>query len=103
MEQEITKLYLNEMSQQKLYKTFGLRRVDKIQELDDWLSELPSLTKQEKEISTFYQKVLLANIDNWNEQELSLGFIGPIIHLINFKIPYQLNFFAQRQISGMKF
>ena len=101
MEQEITKLYLNEMSQQKLYKTFGLRRVDKIQELDDWLSELPSLTKQEKEISTFYQKVLLANIDNWNEQELSLGFIGPIIHLINFKIPYQLNFFAQRQISGI--
>ena len=82
-------------------RTFGLRRVDKIQELDDWLSELPSLTKQEKEISTFYQKVLLANIDNWNEQELSLGFIGPIIHLINFKIPYQLNFFAQRQISGI--
>ena len=101
MDKEIVKLYLNEMSQQKLYKTFGLRRVDKIQELADWLTDLPALTKQEKEIATFYQKVLLANIDNWNEQELSLGFIGPIIHLINFKVPYQLNFFAQRPISGI--
>jgi len=101
MEPEITRLYLNEMSQQKLYKTFGLRRVDNIQELDDWLTDLPTLTKQEKEIATFYQKVLLANIDNWNEQELSLGFIGPIVHLINFKVPYQLNFFAQRPISGI--
>ena len=95
------KLYMNDMTRHKLYKLFGLRRVDKIEELEDWTSFSVPLTKQEKLIATFYQARLLENIDDWNEQELSLGFIGPIINLINFRIPYQLNFFAQRPLSGV--
>lgn len=48
-----------------------------------------------------FQDRLLANLNDWNEQELSLGFIDLILNLINFKIPYELNFYAQRAISGI--
>ena len=99
MEKEVTKLYLNDMTRQKMYKIFGLRRVNKLQALEDWLISLPDLTEEEITVAKVYQRRLLENIDDWNEQELSLGFIGPIINLIPFKIPYRLNFFAQRSLS----
>lgn len=99
MEKE--KLYLNQMTQQRLYKLFGLREVQKIGELNNWLDNLPSLTKGEKYIANFYKNRLLKNINSWNEQELSLGFIGPIINIIDFKKPYQINFFAQRLLTSI--
>jgi len=100
METETTKLYFNEMTQQKMYKTFGLLDVSKIQALEDWVSNLPKLTETEKSTARLYQKRLIKNINNWNEQELSLGFIGPIINIIDFKVSYKLNFFAQRPLVG---
>ena len=99
MEKELTRLYLNDMTRQKLYKIFDLRRVNKLPTLDNWLTNLPDLTEEEITVAKVYQRRLLENIDDWNEQELSLGFIGPIINLIPFKIPYQLNFYAQRPLS----
>lgn len=99
MEQEITKLYMNDMTQQKMYKIFGLRKVFQMDILDNWLSDLPILNDTEQLISQFYQKRLLENIHTWNEHELLLGFIGPILNLINFQIPYKINFFAQRTLT----
>jgi len=101
MEKEIEKLYLNQMTQQGLYKIFGLRKVEKLEDLDRWLEKTTKLTLEEKNIALFYNKRLLKNIDSWNEQELSLGFIGPLVNIIDFKVPYQLNFFAQRPISAI--
>ncbi len=99
MEKE--KLYMNQMTQQKLYKLFGLRKVSNNKILNNWLSDLPSLNKEEITISKFYQGRLLDNLEVWNEQELSLGFIGPILNLVKFTIPYRLNLFAQRPLSGV--
>lgn len=100
MSQAIQKLYLKDMTQQKLYNLFGLERVTHFEELEYWLSDLPELTERERTVAELYQERLLENIDNWNEQELSLGFIGPILNIIPFKIPYRLNFFAQRSLSA---
>lgn len=100
MEQESEKLYLNQMTQQGLYKIFGLREIDNLPELDSWLNNLPTLSEEEQIITNHYKERLLKNINSWNEQELSLGFIGPLINIVDFKIPYQLNFFAQRPISA---
>lgn len=100
MSKEFEKLYMNSLTQQKLYKIFDLRKVVKIQALESWITDLPDLTPNEIIVAKIYQERLLENIDNWNEQELSLGFIGPILNLIQFKIPYELNFFAQRSLSG---
>ena len=99
MEKETIKLYLNQMTLTQMYKIFGLKRVRQMNELDSWLADLPELTETEIGIIDFYQKRLLENIESWNEQELSLGFIGPIINLINYKVDYKINFFAQRNIS----
>ena len=100
MSKEKKKLYLKDMTQQKMYKLFGLRKTPRLQELDDWLSNLPTLNEREKIVAEIYQNRLVENIDMWNEQELSLGFIGPILNLVSFKIPYQLNLFAQRPIAA---
>lgn len=99
MEQEITKLYMNDMTQQKMYKIFGLREVFQMDLLDSWVSQENILSEQEKNVALFYQDRLLHNINSWNEHELSMGFIGPILHIINFQILYKLNLFAQRIIS----
>lgn len=98
MEKEVTRLYMNEMTQQKMYKIFGLRMVKKIPELDSWLANLLELNKTELLISQYYQKQLLDNINNWNEHELSMGFIGPILNLVQFKVPYKITLFSQRPI-----
>lgn len=89
------------MTQQGLYKLFGLREVKNLPELDNWLNHLPNLSDDEILIANFYRNRLVKNISSWNEQELSLGFIGPVINIIDYKVPYQLNFFAQRPLSGV--
>ena len=99
MADQITKLYLNDMSQQKMYKLFGLRQVPVLPDLTNWLNDLPDLDSVERTIATHYQKRLIENINAWNEQELSLNFIGPIFAAIDFTMPYQMNWFAQRPIS----
>lgn len=100
MERELTKLYLNDMSQIKMYQIFGLRRVMKLPSLTEWLTDLPALNHVEEVIAKHYQGRLLKNIDAWNEQELSLNFIGPIFASIDFTVLNKINWFAQRPISG---
>lgn len=101
MKKEQKKLYMNDMTRQKLYDLFGVEEVSHIQALEDWISTSVQLTETEISMAMFYQAVLLKNIKDWNEQELSLGFIGPIINLIDFKVRYKLGFFAQRALSSM--
>lgn len=100
MEQQIQKLALNDMSQLAMYQIFDLRKVAKLPSLDAWLEEKPQLNDVEKTIAKHYQGRLVENIDSWNEQELSLHFIGPIFAAIDFTVPYKLNLFAQRNISA---
>lgn len=101
MEKEITRLYLNQMTQTQMYKLFGIRKVRQMEELDNWLNDLPELTDKEKIVTELYQARLLESIDSWNDDDLSFGFIGPILNLINFKVDYQLNFFAKRSMTAM--
>ena len=101
MEKEVEKLYLNQMTLQGIYKIFGVKEVNSLSSLDNWLNSLPSLTEKEEIIAKHYHHRLLKNISSWNEQELSLGFIGPLINIIDFKVPYELNFFAQRPVSAI--
>lgn len=99
--QELEKMYMNEMTQEKIYKIFGLRKVFQMQALEDWLTNLPTLEVEERIVCKIYQRRLIENIDAWNEQELSLNFIGPIFGAINFTVLYQLNWFSQRPLSGI--
>lgn len=97
--QELEKLYMNQMTLQKMYNLFGLYKVSKIEALDNWLDTSEKLTDEEVQMIRFHQERLIENLEAWNEQDLSMGFIGPILNLIKFTVPYRLNLFAQRQMN----
>lgn len=101
MEIATQKLYMKDMTRQKLYNLFGVERVKKKSELDEWLKAKEHLTEREYNTVQVFQERLIDNIEDWNEQELSLGFIGPIINIVDFKVKYKLGFFAQRPLSAM--
>ncbi len=103
MEKELIKLQMKDMTRDKLYKLFGIKRVKKLVELEKWLGTRSqiNLNKEELIVINIFQKILLKNIENWNENDLSLGFIGPIINMVDFKVPYTLNFFTQRPLKGV--
>lgn len=99
MEKEaLETLYLKDITCDKLYKLFRIKCVNKIEELNDWLTNLPVLNKQEVELSQFYSKNVRFNISDWNKQELLMNFVGPILYIIDFTQPYQLGLFASRSI-----
>ena len=63
-----------------LEKTFGLRQVYNALDLIEWqnLASKITLSDFEKAEINIYQEQLIDNILHWNEQELSIHFIGPI-------------------------
>ena len=83
-----------------LDKTFKLREISNLPALNDWLTRPAELSDFERQALLRFQAVLTFNVHDWNEQELSLNFIGPVFALINFSTP-EFNFYAQRDVSGV--
>lgn len=85
----------------KLDRLFGLRNVFASAVLDQWLQTELALSEFEIALLQQLQGLLLENAEGWNEQELSLHFIGPLFSLVHFTTPYRFNFFAERPISAV--
>lgn len=49
----------------------------------------------------YLQQLLNKNADAWNEQELSMSFIGPIFSLVDFTEFGKFNLFANRALSAV--
>ena len=84
-----------------LDRRFGLRRELSNPTLDRWLQSTSPLTELEKSKLRELQEMLLLNAEGWNEQELSLQFIGPILAMVRFMEFYRFNLFAQRHIQAL--
>lgn len=95
------KYYFRQCTSTLLDKTFGLRKVFSSPILDRWLQAEITISENEKNILQNYQELLILNSDAWNEQELALHFIGPILGLVHFTEPYRFNLFAERRISAV--
>jgi hypothetical protein len=67
-----------------LEKTFGLRAASGCNELESWLNNDIKLSHSEKDEIALLQSLLKHNVLHWNEQELSLHFIGPMFSLARF-------------------
>ncbi|MEZ4861106.1 MAG: hypothetical protein R3C14_07365 [Caldilineaceae bacterium] len=80
---------------------FGLRYSFSNTVLDQWLQTKVALTEIETTLIQRLQTLLLENVDGWNEQELSLHFIGPLFSLVHFTVPYRFNLFSERRISAI--
>ncbi len=91
---------LSSCTLESLEKAFGLQFVPKAPFLLDWLDHPDSLTELEQAEANGLRNLLADNVFHWNEQELSLHFIGPLFSLVHFTIIMKMNLFAQRFISA---
>jgi hypothetical protein len=80
---------------------FGLRRASRLQSLDTWLASKIDVPTQILSILKMFVENLELNVEHWNEQDLSLHFIGPLFSLVSFTEPYRFNLFAQSQLEGV--
>lgn len=90
----------NACTQEYLEKTFDLEPIFTPSVLNDWLDSAMPLTEHEQYEANDLREMLILNVGHWNEQELSLHFIGPIFSMPKFTIVKKMNLFAQRFISA---
>lgn len=84
----------------KLERRFKLRMDMALPEMTAWIASEKLVSEQEKIFLEFYQSILKNNVFGWNEQELSLHFIGPVLALLNFT-GLNINLFAGREFEGV--
>ncbi len=92
-------IYFQQCTLTSLDKLFGLRQVFSPPALSSWLSQPVELSSFQLESLQHLRSLLTLNVLGWNEQELSLNFIGPIFTLAEIS-SQRYNLFAQRQISA---
>jgi hypothetical protein len=84
----------------KLEKTFNLQQVRTYKVLQQWLSGTADISEKERINLLDLRELLIDNVDDWNEQELALHFIGPLFTFVNFSTKH-FNAFAERKLSGI--
>ena len=95
------KYYFRQCTLTKLDKEFGLRQTFSNATLEQWLQTPTPLSDYERMVLEHLRHLLSINVPGWNEQELALHFIGPLLSLISFTEPYRFNLFAERRISAI--
>ena len=84
---------------QDLEIEFGLDQLRHIPLLEDWLKSTTTLVEYETTIVEYLREKLLNNADFWNEDELKLQFIAPLLLVVNFDMP-NVKVFSQRSLSA---
>ena len=79
---------------------FGLRRVYQSPELQSWINTPNTVDSNEAFMLEKIQLLLIDNVEHWNEQDLSLHFIGPLFTLVGFTERYRFNLFSQANLSA---
>ena len=84
-----------------LEQTFGIEQTQYSISLENWLkkAETTVVNKNEQLIIAHFQSLLIRNFLGWNEQELALNFIGPILSLVLFSTK-KYNLFAERPLDA---
>jgi hypothetical protein len=82
-----------------LEKNLGIEQTLLSDTLNYWLNYQIAITESEKENLLEQQEVLIFNLLGWNEQELALNFIGPVVSMLRFKSK-KFNLFAERTIEA---
>jgi len=100
MDSSKTILRFSDCTLAKLEDMFQVKQTRTLVALDSWLQRQAEVSDFEKQILLIFQERLITNVHDWNEQELSLHFIGPIFSLVNFTTA-QFNLFAERSFSGV--
>jgi len=69
---------------EKVENSFGLNKVKHLPALATWLTSDEPIKQEELAVLQQYQDLLIDNVDAWNEEELKMFFIGPILNLVGY-------------------
>jgi len=84
----------------KLEKKFQLKQKPTLPALESWVSGQAEISDLEGQILVILRNGLVANVHDWNEQELSLHFIGPVFSFVSFTTD-RFNLFAERSLAAV--
>ena len=79
--------------------TFGIEQVYEWPAFEEWLAASAPLTSLQRETLERLQKRLLRQAEAWNEDELKLFFIGPLLELADLETEY-FRPFTQRTLRA---
>jgi len=80
-------------------KEFGLRRVLKSSLLDEWLTIQCQPTDFERQLLYALQAKLEKRVYAWNEDELKVNFIAPLLSLVDFESE-KYHVFSERRLTA---
>lgn len=84
---------------EEVYELFGIKKKAELPLLKEWEDVVISNTEQEKYNLTELRLALVESIYNWNEDELKMFFIGPLIHIAKLTTE-DFKPFTQRNLSA---
>jgi len=84
----------------QLEKRFQLKQVKELPALSEWLNCEMEISDFHKQSLDALKEILNYKVDDWNEQELSMHFIGPIFSLLSI-FSDRYNSFSGRDLTGI--
>jgi hypothetical protein len=86
--------------EQEIWNIFSVNRVDQLTALDTWMSSTMPISA--KTLDRIADLALLAKqeVDYWNEEELKILFVGPVMELVDFRKPRSYRVFFDRVLEG---
>ncbi len=96
-------LLFKDCTLEKLDDTFHLTPLPlkQMPVLQTWLQGQSAISEQERGYAILLQEYLQEHVEDWNEQELAMHFIGPIFALMKFDYARKFNLFAERPLNGV--
>ena len=88
----------NEWTTQQLKRTFNLTTLDNCPQLEKWLDMPYQISEKEQNFVEGLRKLAIKKIAFWNEEELKLHFLFPLLSSINYNTS-TYSAFAERTIS----
>ena len=90
----------NDCSLGGLEDKFALQPQRTLSSLTNWLATNSSLIDAHQIVLKQLTQILSDNAAHWNEQDLSMHFIGPMFSLVGFTERSRFNLFAQSSLTG---
>lgn len=86
----------------ELNKLFGLRKLKSLKSLESWLSIQEAIDPNTQQALTKLQHNLADNFMDWNEDELKMQFIAPLLYLVDYTDSDNYQAFSQRPLQMQK-
>jgi hypothetical protein len=100
MENVVTQKF-HQLRVEKVLPTFHIKKVKTCKQLDYWLTSNDELTHTEIAIIDLALDRFLRHGMGWNEEELKMHFISPILNVANLNIEELCKTFFERPLSGI--